>query len=342
MEARFIGLFACAFMLPFLCIGCADPITIVSPASEPIDYQYPLDDVLRMNHLQAKGTHNSYHIEPENPADDSHRYTMPTLTEQLGTYGVRQIELDLHYKTGEGLQVHHIPLIDDVSSCPKFEDCLQELKDWSDDNPGHHVLFVWVEFKGRFRYWDLFDETVRSVWPEDRLLTPDDVQGEFGSLREALATKGWPTLGESRDNIMFMLNNGGDLAQAYSDGYTSLGGKVMFINTESFDHPLAAITKHGSDEEQAAALVVNMIVGDNAGGAGSDSDAESYADVATALAKGVHFIATDFPAPVSTQDFWFDLTGGTPSRCNVITAPPECTSADIEDLGRIQELVSGE
>jgi hypothetical protein len=50
-----------------------------------------------------------------------------------------------------------------------------------------------------------------------------------------------------------------------------------------------------------------------------------------ALASGAHFITTDFPAPVEGIDYWVDIPGGTPSRCNPITAPPECTSEAVED-----------
>jgi hypothetical protein len=50
-----------------------------------------------------------------------------------------------------------------------------------------------------------------------------------------------------------------------------------------------------------------------------------------ALAGGAHFISTDFPAPVDGIDYWVDIPGGTPSRCNPITAPPECTAEAVED-----------
>ena len=33
---------------------------------ETTTFDYPMDDVLRMNHVQAVGTHNSYHVDPAN------------------------------------------------------------------------------------------------------------------------------------------------------------------------------------------------------------------------------------------------------------------------------------
>src|SRR5215212_8040257 len=59
-------------------------------------YDYPLDDVLRLNHIQMKGTHNSYHIAPEGAIDDW-RYTHAPLDIQLAAQGVRKVELDTHY-----------------------------------------------------------------------------------------------------------------------------------------------------------------------------------------------------------------------------------------------------
>ena len=55
---------------------------------------YPNDDRIRVNHLQALGTHNSYHLAPDvdfRPWNYSH---LP-LDGQLSMQGVRQFELDI-------------------------------------------------------------------------------------------------------------------------------------------------------------------------------------------------------------------------------------------------------
>src|SRR5690606_34693672 len=84
----------------------------------------PLD--LRMNHIQVKGSHNSYHIEPPPETldlymtiDDSAytlAYTHDPLPVQLEEQGVRQIELDVFNDPGgdyppegtPGFKVMHI------------------------------------------------------------------------------------------------------------------------------------------------------------------------------------------------------------------------------------------
>ena len=84
---------------------------------------YPLDDMLRINHIQCKGTHNSYHVAPESSEIIMEwAYTHAPLDEQLEAYGVRQIELDIHYTPEGEFEVFHIPFVDQGSTCDLLED----------------------------------------------------------------------------------------------------------------------------------------------------------------------------------------------------------------------------
>jgi hypothetical protein len=47
---------------------------------------------------------------------------------------------------------------------------------------------------------------------------------------------------------------------------------------------------------------------------------------------GTHGLMDDFLAPVDPWTYFLDLPDGNPARCNEVTAPPECTSAAIENL----------
>ena len=58
---------------------------LADPGFEP---DYPMDDTLRMNHLQGLGTHNSYHLQPDVDILPW-RYSHLPLDEQLGEQGVR-------------------------------------------------------------------------------------------------------------------------------------------------------------------------------------------------------------------------------------------------------------
>ena len=90
------------------CEDCAEGFTGTA-CDEAEPGWYPLDDVLTLSDVQAKGTHNSYHMEPDFAFDASHEYTHLPLDEQLSEQGVRQFEIDLHYHVDEGFQVFHIP-----------------------------------------------------------------------------------------------------------------------------------------------------------------------------------------------------------------------------------------
>ena len=96
------------------------------PTPEPFDY--PLDDVLRVNHLQAVGTHNSYHVAPDPYLIDEWDFTMPSLTDQLQLHGVRQFELDVHLEGdgSNGFRVYHAPVVDDGTSCERLVDCCSQ------------------------------------------------------------------------------------------------------------------------------------------------------------------------------------------------------------------------
>jgi hypothetical protein len=79
----------------------------------------------------------------------------------------------------------------------------------------------------------------------------------------------------------------------------------------------------GDAADIAAALAANMLVRTFVDGTAEERDA--------AMKNGVHFLTTDYPAPVDGMAYFFDLPGGTPSRCNPVTAPAECTPEAIED-----------
>ena len=53
----------------------------------------------------------------------------------------------------------------------------------------------------------------------------------------------------------------------------------------------------------------------------------------TAFASGAHYVATDFPEPAEPAhpDYFAQVPGGTPARCNPITAPDWCRPEDIEN-----------
>jgi len=312
------------------------------PSAEVADQGYSRDDELRLNHLQVKGTHNSYHRRPRFALVREHDYEQAPLDVQLGEYGVRAVELDIH-PSSRGYEVYHLPVIDSRSTCALLIDCLGVLKRWSDSNPGHHPLFVWIEPKdelggGDFDM-DALDAEILSVWPRERLVTPALVKGGRESVREAIVEVGWPTLGEVRGRAMFMLLDRGRQRDAYlrgGKGPGALDGRVLFVHANPVDltKPFAAVAKidDPSSAHIAAALEKGIIVGSNVGSA-LLSDERNIQKLQAGLRNGVHLLTGDYPAPVKGRTYWFDMPGGSPSRCNPITAPAGCASTDVEAPG---------
>ena len=66
---------------------------------------------LRINHIQMKGTHNSYHVEPLFSPTREYMYTHQTLDLQASEQGVRQFELDVWWDVRGSLRVYHLSLI---------------------------------------------------------------------------------------------------------------------------------------------------------------------------------------------------------------------------------------
>jgi len=298
-----------------------------------IEFDYPRDELLRLNHLQAKGTHNSYHLAPDPFELADWNYTHTPLGDQLGVHGIRQFELDININVfDDRFEVYHIVRIDEGTTCFLLTDCLRDMKRWSDRNPAHHPIVAMVEIKDGYddsyaeHFFDLFESELLSIWPEDRLVTPDLVRGAYATLREALADRGWPTLGELRGRALFFFLDRGEYRDFYTHGETSLDGRLAFV-TASMDKPYGAITSLDNPIAEAAeidaAAEAGMLVRTRVDTLTDQGPEVDQTRLEAALASGAHFLSTD------VEDL--ALPDGSPSRCNPITAPAECAPADLED-----------
>ncbi len=323
-----------AIILAALLCGCPAP----GDSGEPEVWSYPLDDTLRVHHLQVKGTHNSYHQQPEHEVIDEWNYSHAPLQEQLSCQGVRQFELDFYWDGGVVFEVYHLPALDDVSSCETLRDCLGELRAWSEKSPAHHPLFVMLEPKDEAghdpeAYLEALEAAVADAWP-DRVLTPDMVRGDHEDLPSALAAEGWPTLGEVRGHLLPWLLTYGEPKDLYTHGGEDLDGRLLFVRSEPGD-PYGAVVNRdgpeGSEEDIQAMIGAGYLVRTraDAGGVSDQDDAAPRREAA--IESGATMITTDYPAQVEEHDYWLQLPDGTPSRCNPVNTPAVCFSEALED-----------
>jgi len=251
---------ATVFLLLALAIAAA-------PASAGGRTPYPHDDELTISDVQMLGTHNSFHrrpareLVPNEPADYEHA----PLDVQLGDQGIRSVELDAF--NGPTLPVLHSLLVDDRSTCPTLEDCLRTIDTWSDDNPGHVPLIVFIEPKSlpvnanpdiqaaitteatnrQLTNWDVvgfdrLDALVRDVFGRT-LLTPDEVRGNRPTLRDAILRDGWPTLERTRGGVIVVLGASGAERDLYLAGAPSLEGRAMFVPSDVAEASAAIIKR---------------------------------------------------------------------------------------------------
>lgn len=299
--------------------------------------EHSADDSLRLNQIQLKATHNSYRPgRLDNPLVDW-RYDHSPIAEQLEDQGVRGLEFDLIYDHAlDRYRVEHIPEVDPETHCPFLSDCLEAVRDFSERHPAHHPIFIQIEPRGAFdedveARIALFESEVRAIFSEEQLITPDDVRGGAISLRDALEDRGWPTLGETRGKVFIYLDSKRETSLAYAGDDGRLEGKVAFPSSLAED-PFAGfmVINEVSDGRALEAVRAGFLVRVRAEDL-KELFNQGLDRAEAALATGAQIISTDFPVKRGELDYFFDIPGGAPSRCNPITAPAECESEWIED-----------
>jgi hypothetical protein len=307
---------------------------------------YPLDGELRLDHVQVKGTHNSYHLRPSEEAPLPWDYDMPLIYDQLDLFGVRQIELDFQYDADANtFRVFHAALVDPVSTCETLALCLGEVARWSDAHPGHLPVWVLLEVKNSETddvtsdpdtFIARFEQQIEDALGRDRVLTPADVKGEAPTLQEAVEG-GWPTLGAVRNKVMLVMWDTGPFSTRYSHGDSHLDDRLMFVRGRT-EFGFGVFTKEDDlGEEGALSRAANDISrgflvrtrADTDGREARDGDLSRFEQ---ALESGCHMISTDFPRGTEHEGYVIDMPEGAPARCNPVTAPAACTSADLERL----------
>ncbi|MDX2167343.1 MAG: phosphatidylinositol-specific phospholipase C1-like protein [Deltaproteobacteria bacterium] len=269
--------------------------------------------------------------------------------------GLRLLENDpnatLPGMSDPGFKVLHVQDIDFRSSCGTFVGCLQQVKAWSDAHPGHVPLMIQVEAKddalpnvGGFVFvvpkpigdaeLDALDAEIRSVFGAEQLITPDDVRGARATLEEAVRLDGWPTLAASRGKVFFTLDNGGRVRDAYIAQHPGLVGRVLFVDAEppAAEAGFVKLNDPIADFDHIQDVVARgFIVRTRADADTTQSRTGDTTQRQRALDSGAQFVSTDYEVPDPRfTDYAVAIPDGTPARCNPISAPQDCTPADVE------------
>jgi hypothetical protein len=302
-------------------------------------------------------------------------YQHQSLPQQFDS-GVRQIELDIFADAKGGLYAHpsgparvvaahlppdpefdpnglmlkpgfkvmHVQDVDYRSTCQPFIGCLQQVRQWSHEHPGHIPIFILVETKERepdekiqmtepepftSTVFDALDTEIRSVFPPEELITPDDVRGSYKTLNEAVLAGHWLTLTSARGKVVFLMDQH-HVGPIYLKGHPSLKGRVLFTNAEPGEPDAAFIERNDGPAAEISSLVRKGYLVR----ARTDADTKQARvnDTSTRdamIASGAQLLSTDYPVNEPARwpgHFVVTLPGNTVTRCNPVDAPTPCSA----------------
>jgi hypothetical protein len=332
------------------------------------------DAPVRINDLTMLGTHNSYKLAmpPERMAQlrladansaDSLDYAHRPIVEQLDA-GARQLELDIWYDPKGGLyvdgskdpamqrpgfKVQHMAGFDNRSSCLTLVQCLTIIRGWSDAHPGHVPILLMFNTNDNGRFikgepyseaaYDALDAEVRSVLAPSKLIVPDDVQGSYPTLRDAVLANNWPTLESARGRFLFALDESPIKVALYRGKRTSLEGRVFFVNTDENSPAAAYITLNEPVRDVdriARAVKANFLVRTRADANTREARANDTAPRDAAFKSGAHYISTDYLWPDTrfAGSYRVTMPGGAIALCNPVRRPQGCGAPITEPAAR--------
>jgi len=246
-----------------------------------------------------------------------------------------------------GFKVMHLADIDFRSSCVGFVACLRQVRDWSTSHPRHAPIMLLINAKdGRLgpgsppalafdtAAFDRLDAEIRRVFAPDQLIVPDDVQGDYPTLRDAVHANRWPTLGQARGRVFFVLDEDSAKVAAYRGSRTSLEGRAMFVNIDE-DSPAAAymtLNDPIADAARIAAAVdAGLIVRTRADADTREARANDVSRRDAALRSGAQYVSTDyFEADARFGTYRVRFDDGAIARCNPRRAAARCVGLPIE------------
>lgn len=245
-----------------------------------------------------------------------------------------------------GFKVLHLPDIDFASHCALARDCLTELRQWSEANPGHWPVLIVINVReqgagaylpasvlskaaskasqaepnqaepGQAEPWQATDyAALEQLWLEglgrDRLLTPDDIRRPGFTLSDSVRQHGWPTLSQAAGRFLLLFDGSAAQLALYRAGHPSLRGRLMFGNypADTAEAALLVFNQPATQQtEIASALAQGLLVRTRS----DDGNVLQPSRFQAALQSGAQFISSDFyqGAPQGEPGVQFRLPAG--------------------------------
>ena len=246
-----------------------------------------------------------------------------------------------------GFKVLHVQDIDFTSNCLTFVACLTIIRDWSHAHPRHTPILITMntndekthapggvdELTFDEKAYDALDAEIRSVFKPGELITPDDIQGRYPTLREAVLKHGWPTLGASRGRFLFALDEPPPHVAADRGKRASLEGRVLFVNAPE-DSPAAGyitLNEHSDVPRIMADVKAGFVVRTRADADTVEARGNDTTRRDAALASGAQYVSTDYRHPdTRLSTYEARLPNGAITVCNPVRAADKCAGIAIE------------
>jgi predicted alpha-1,2-mannosidase len=246
-----------------------------------------------------------------------------------------------------GFKVMHVQDVDYRSNCQPFTACLAEIRAWSKAHPRHVPIYILVETKQGVppglkltepepftpAAFDALDAEIRSVFPADEMVTPDDVRGIYATLEEAVLAGNWPSLDSARGKVVFLMDQR-PVGPVYLEGHPSLRGRVLFTNAQPGQPDAAFIEKNDGPAGEIAELVrMGYLVRTRTDADTKEARTNDMARRDAMVASGAQILSTDYPAaePAMWDGHYFvALPGAKVARCDPVNAPAGCAQTVVD------------
>jgi hypothetical protein len=327
---------------------------------------------LKINEIQVIGSHNSYKKAILSEVysylakkDSLHalpriQYEHIAIPKQLDL-GLRNLELDV-YADSKGGKYAHPKILDLVKTVQPFdsdgkmkkpgykmihitdidyqtwyytlEDCLKDLKKWSDAHPDHDPVFITLEPKdgnaNKFgtepehytsKLFDDLDNELKTYLGKNKIISPDDIRGSYKTLNEAVLHKNWPKVKDAKGKFLFVMDNNGENRDLYMKGHPSLQGRVIFTNSKP-ETPEAAVLFMNDPSSKINELVQQgYIIRTRADADTMEARSEDYSRFEKAKESGAQVISTDYyqPSKLFKSNYKVSFENNTYERKNPVT-----------------------
>jgi hypothetical protein len=241
-----------------------------------------------------------------------------------------------------GFKVIHVLDIDYRSSCLALTDCLRQVAVWSKAHPRHLPIVISLETNDTKTpmpgatgplacdetAMNALEDEIRSVFAQDQMITPDQVQGSHPTLREAVVAHAWPNLNAARGKVIFVLDDSAAKAKAYQGTRKSLEGRAMFVATDQASPLAAFISVPDPIKDNAQILEAvrsGFIVSTRADESTREARANNTARRNAAFASGAQIVQTNFvSADPAIGSYRVSLADNPAAMCGEKLASEHC------------------